>query len=69
MVLRCEECNALCDYGAGWIAYLLDDEEDRLQDSCVVVYCPTCAAREFGFASKRKLERSIDAFSDNPRRK
>jgi hypothetical protein len=49
MVLRCEECDALCDYGEGWIAHLVDDEEEPEQDAYVVVFCPRCAAREFGW--------------------
>jgi hypothetical protein len=52
-MLRCEECDAVCDYGAGWIAHLIDDDEEPEQGTSVVDYCPACAAREFGFVSNR----------------
>jgi hypothetical protein len=58
MLLRCEECDAVCEYAEGWIAHLIDDDEEPKQDSFVVHYCPACAAREFGFVSKKPLGRT-----------
>ena len=41
-VLRCEECGVVSiDAAVGWRAYLTVDDE-------VAVYCPDCAAVEFG---------------------
>jgi hypothetical protein len=39
---RCAECGAVADERAeGWRTYLTEDDE-------TAVYCPACAAREFG---------------------
>lgn len=57
MLLRCEDCGALCDYGEGWIARLIDDDEEPGQASYVVHYCPACAAREFDFVPKQGIAR------------
>lgn len=54
MMLRCEECHAVCEYAAGWIAYRIDDEEEPE----IVVYCPQCAEREFEVRSPRTQGRS-----------
>ena len=52
MMLRCEECDAVCEYAEGWIAYRIEDEE-RPEAPYVVVYCPRCAEREFEVRSPR----------------
>jgi hypothetical protein len=45
--LRCEECGAKASGSArGWRAYLA--EPDSEEDDGTVMYCPVCAAREFG---------------------
>jgi hypothetical protein len=49
MMLRCEECHAVCEYAAGWIAHRIDDEVEPE----VAVYCPQCAEREFEVRSPR----------------
>lgn len=48
--MRCEECETETTGTAkGWRAYIAED-----QPPFVVIYCPTCALREFGqrFASR-----------------
>ena len=45
MMLRCEECHAVCEYAAGWIAYRIDDEEEP-EAPYVVMHCPQCAERD-----------------------
>ncbi len=50
-MLRCEECGAVAtDAAVGWRAYrVFDPEEDDAPE--VVIYCPVCAAHEFGLGS------------------
>jgi Zn finger protein HypA/HybF involved in hydrogenase expression len=57
-MLRCEECDALCEYAAGWIAYRVDDEE--APKAHVTAYCPTCAEREFDLVSQRRPDDELD---------
>jgi hypothetical protein len=48
--VRCEECGEEADveaHAAGWVAYRVDLADDRDPPE-VIVYCPECAAREFG---------------------
>jgi len=33
--------------GRGWIALIVDDEEEPETPDYVVTYCPTCTEREF----------------------
>jgi len=45
--LSCEECRRESDeHAAGWRAYLLGEDDDRLGPDGVVVYCPECAECE-----------------------
>jgi hypothetical protein len=52
VVLRCEECEGVSEDALGWIALLINDEEEPDEDAYVVTYCPECAAREFPHISK-----------------
>lgn len=47
MILRCIECGRESVTGRHWRAYLASDpcEDDPPE---LVVYCPSCAEREFG---------------------
>jgi hypothetical protein len=47
MPLRCVECRRVqaVSVARGWRAYLTVDEDEPAE---AVVYCPDCAAREFG---------------------
>jgi hypothetical protein len=47
----------------GWKAYLTTDEEEPAE---AVVYCPDCAAREFG-APERRPRRSDSRRARSPR--
>jgi len=50
-VLVCEECGCSSDERAvGWTAFLGEDP-DGLEPSCVGVFCPVCAERDFGYTS------------------
>ena len=42
----CIECRRPADRARGWRGYLVPDELER-----VALYCPSCAAREFGSSS------------------
>jgi hypothetical protein len=45
-MLRCEICGIMADdHALGWRAYLASDDDEGVE---VVVFCPTCAEREFG---------------------
>jgi len=47
-MFRCEECSSTAeDYSPGWRAYIAEPDESD-DGEFVVVYCPQCAAREFG---------------------
>jgi hypothetical protein len=52
-MLLCEECESSSADGFGWIAVVVNDEEETEQDAYVVTYCPACALREFAFKSPR----------------
>lgn len=52
-VLRCEECHVVCEYAKGWIAHLIQDDEEPDHDSYAVLYCSAWAARDFGWVSSR----------------
>ena len=52
-VLKCEECQRSSETGLGWIALIVDDDEDSDWETYVVTYCPACAAREFEYRLKR----------------
>jgi hypothetical protein len=46
--MRCEECrNADQGTARGWIAVLVDLPDDNEAPE-VVIFCPSCAAEEFG---------------------
>jgi hypothetical protein len=48
-VLYCEECGCCSgELGKGWAAFVCDDP-DELEPASIVVYCPPCAAAEFGY--------------------
>jgi len=48
-VLYCVECGCCSgELGKGWSAFLCTDP-DGIEPDRVVVYCPVCAASEFGF--------------------
>jgi hypothetical protein len=49
-VPRCEECGCVTEDARDWIALLAEEEPGG--DSCVVVYCPVCAEREFDRAPR-----------------
>jgi hypothetical protein len=50
--LVCIECRAEAPPDApGWRAYLTVGDEDAEDIEEVAVYCPTCAAMEFGWRS------------------
>jgi hypothetical protein len=36
------------ELGKGWAAFIGEDP-DGIDPPCVVIYCPPCAAREFGY--------------------
>jgi hypothetical protein len=46
--LQCEECWRLSEDAAGWIAKVVDPDDDPDVESYVVTYCPDCAEHEFG---------------------
>jgi hypothetical protein len=46
-LLHCEECGCVSEDALGWIATVIDDEEQLAVDPYVVSYCPPCAEREF----------------------
>jgi hypothetical protein len=58
VMLRCAECDTVCEYAEGWVAYRIDDEEESEVPGYVAVYCPQCAEREFEFRSPRTQGRS-----------
>lgn len=56
MRLVCAECKAVGDGDArGWIA-LLGEDVDAAEPPSVVVFCPDCAAKEFGYQPRRGQE-------------
>jgi hypothetical protein len=54
-LVRCEECGQEADeaHAAGWVAYRVDLADDPDEPE-VIVYCPECAAREFGEEIERR---------------
>ena len=52
-VLKCEECQRSSEAGLGWIALIVNDEQDPDWETYVVTYCPACAAREFEYRLRR----------------
>jgi len=54
-VLRCEECQRTSENGFGWIALIIEGEDDLKWEPYVVTYCPACAARELDYRLKRRL--------------
>lgn len=49
--LVCEECGRVSpENERGWTAYLTTDEDEPAE---AVVYCPACAANEFGLSGRR----------------
>jgi hypothetical protein len=55
----------------GWIAVIVDDEEEADVGAYVVTYCPACAKREFGFVGRlpAPLRReNTPAIPENPPR-
>jgi hypothetical protein len=50
-VLYCIECGCCSgDLGRGWVATRCDDPSPDAGDSpAIAIYCPPCAAAEFGY--------------------
>jgi hypothetical protein len=49
-VLVCAECGCRSDEAArGWKVYLAGDSGEPDDEGEVVVFCPACVAREFGW--------------------
>ena len=49
-MLVCVECGCCTtELGQGWVALRGDDPDDPRADAAIAVYCPVCAASEFGF--------------------
>lgn len=53
-ILRCEECPAATDDAVGWIALIVDDEEEPEPECSVAYYCPVCAEKEFKFQRRSR---------------
>jgi hypothetical protein len=47
-LLVCTECDATSTNGVGWRGVLTVGDEEAEEIEEVAVYCPVCAAREFG---------------------
>jgi hypothetical protein len=48
-VLYCEECGCCSgELGKSWVAYMCNDP-DGIDTPRIAVYCPPCAAAEFGY--------------------
>ena len=48
-MLYCQECGCCSgELGKGWAAFVADDPDDDDPPE-IVVYCPPCAASEFGY--------------------
>ena len=55
--MRCQECRCVSRTAPGWIAKLVDDDEEAPDENpCLAFYCPVCAEREFSLATKRPYE-------------
>jgi hypothetical protein len=47
-MLESEECGCVSgELGRGWAAFVADDPDDP-EPPPIIVYCPVCAAAEFG---------------------
>ena len=45
----CQECGCCSgELGKGWVAYTCQDP-DGIEEQSIAVYCPSCAAAEFGY--------------------
>jgi hypothetical protein len=57
-LLRCVECACTSDeLGRGWAAFRCDDPDPDMGDPpAVALYCPPCAAAEFGHRAERADE-------------
>ena len=52
-LLTCVECGTASGLrAAGWRGYRTDDPTDPSDAPTVAFYCPACAVREFGVASR-----------------
>jgi hypothetical protein len=48
-LLRCAECGAGSDeLATGWRAYLAGELDEDEREAEILMFCPTCAEREFG---------------------
>lgn len=48
-LLVCMECGCVSgERGRGWAAFVCQDPDDELDPPAINVYCPPCAASEFG---------------------
>jgi hypothetical protein len=48
-MLYCIECGCCSgELGKGWVAYLCDDA-GGIEGPSIAIYCPPCAAAEFGY--------------------
>ena len=56
--LVCHECRSSTGDGMGWIAQVIVDPDDTGIAAEAIVYCPTCAEREFEYVSAL-LSRSV----------
>jgi hypothetical protein len=65
-MLECDFCGCTSEKpGKGWVAYRMDDRIE-LAELFIAVYCPPCAASEFGH--RPGLAATYDcAFEDVPR--
>ena len=43
-----------CEEARGWIAHIVEDDEEPDADSYVVTYCPLCALLEFHRAPRSR---------------
>lgn len=50
--LTCCECDRVSVTGEGWAAFIAQDPADEVPVGIVVV-CPSCAEREFGYEPRR----------------
>ena len=49
-MLYCVECGCCSELGIGWVAMRCDDPEPDVGDEPeLALYCPPCAAAEFGY--------------------
>lgn len=54
--LECVECGCVSgELGRGWAAYVCEDP-DGIDPPAVALYCPPCAAGEFGYRPDRAAE-------------